>query len=69
MVDAVTQEINASINDTFFSCETTEKNIVTHLISCIEQDCDMDNRLALRQAVVVSGGTSLVPFFESNLIE
>jgi len=69
VVDSVTEEMNSSIKSTFFDSQNSEKNLVSHLICCIDQDCDMDNRVALRQAVVVSGGTSLVPFFDRHLSE
>ena len=64
VVDSVTEDVNASIQNTFFDSQSPEKNIISQFIQCVEQDCDVDNRESLRQSVVVSGGTSLVPFLD-----
>lgn len=67
-IDNVTTLIQESLAKTFFT-EMEEENgnnsIARQLKHCIEKDCDVDNREAMRRSLVVAGGTSMVPYFDS----
>ena len=43
--------------------------MVDQLVECIDHDCDLDSRDALRSNVFLAGGVSTVPFFEKCLGE
>ena len=67
VVEDVTSQIEASIAQTFFSGDN--HNIVELMKDCVDNDCDVDNREVIRNNLIVAGGTSCVPFFESQLTD
>ena len=65
-VDDVTTLIQESLAYTFFADteEEQHKSLGQQLYSCIEKDCDVDNRETMRRNLVIAGGTSTVPYFD-----